>query len=112
MITTFDLGGVFVKILSLGLRARCCPWKKIVRQAKLFRGDLIADSYSAVGQLFFFSLLLTCPACSMTQLPLIWTVLSKSFVNVAMCDKYPAAVLSQALLDRSHCSFGYRIFSR
>lgn len=48
----------------------------------------------------------------MTQLPLIWTVLSKSFVNVAMCDKYPAAVLSQALLDRSHCSFGFRIFSR
>lgn len=27
--------------------------KKLVRQAKLFRGDLIADSYSAVGQLFF-----------------------------------------------------------
>lgn len=43
----------------------------------------------------------------MTQLPLIWTVLSKSFVNVATREKYSAAVLSQAARHRSHSSLDF-----
>lgn len=61
LITAFDLGDVFCRDPSLGLAAEMVSLKQ--RQAKLFRGDLkLTSTVSAVGQLFFFSLLLTCPA--------------------------------------------------
>lgn len=54
-ITAFDLVDVVAELLAWGRGPRCCP--------------------SVLAGLFFSSLLLTCPACSMTQLPPIRTLL-------------------------------------
>lgn len=85
--------------------------KRWVRQAKLFRGDLIADSYSAVGQLFF-SLSLPSPdvSClSMTQLSIccLWSGLDH---RIALLMWQLSGVPFWALFDRFHCPFDLGLF--
>ena len=83
---------------------RWCPWKMSASGRSFqrrFDSWLVQCSRSAF---FLPSPDVSCLLNDTALYLLIWTVWSKSFINVSLSEIYPAADVSQALNDRFHCS--------